>query len=173
MSFFFNNSHPTSPHIFTRSPPHSHSPSHSHSHSFYNNLVSDLFPSPSFSFSTNARSFAGISFSPPAPFLIPIVGCTSSILPLCFTARAGTRLLLPDLALSHRRWSTVRPIGSSHYNIWLLWRRESGKVCVGVCVCGTRVCGFYWGKAMERRIEWFWMLDGMRERRGREFFAPM
>lgn len=42
-----------------------------------------------------------------------------------------------------------------------------------VCVGGTRVCGFYWGKAMERRIEWFGMLDGMRERRGREFFAPM
>lgn len=132
-------------------------------HSTVTNLVSDLFSSPSFSLSTNARSFAAHSFSRP-PFLIPIVGCTNLFYLPRFTARAGTRLLLSDLALSHRL------VDGATYWLFSLQHTvimEKGKVVRCVCVCGTRVCGFYWGKAMERRIEWFWMgWDGREERAG-------
>lgn len=57
-----------------------------------------------------------------------------SILPLRFTARAGTRLLLPDLALSHRLVD-----GATYWLFSLqhtvIMEKEKCKVCVCVYVC--------------------------------------
>lgn len=122
--------HTTSPHIFTRSPPHSHSPSHS---TAISNLVSDLSSSPSFSFSTNARSFAAHSFSPPAAFLIPIVGCTIYFT-FTFHSPRGNPACSP-------RFGIVAPTGRRCDLLALLITTYSfygeGKVvrCVCVCVC--------------------------------------
>lgn len=48
---------------------------------------------------------------------------------------------------------------------------EKGKCKVCMCVCMCRCVAqefavFYWGKAMERRIEWFWMGWDGREKGG-------
>lgn len=124
MPFFFNNSHTTSPHIFTRSPP------HSHSHSFYlrtvSNLVSDLFPSPSFSFSTKARSHF---FSRP-PFLIPIVGCTIYFT-FTFHSPHGNPASSP-------RFGIVAPTMVDGATYWLFSLQHMvfmEKKCSKVCMC--------------------------------------
>lgn len=108
---------------------------------------------------------AAIFFFAPRSVSDPDSRMYKSILPLRFTARTGTRLLLPDLALSHRLVD-----GATYWLFSLqhtvIMEKKCGKVCVCEGVCGTRVCGFYWGKAMEHRIEWFGMLDGREERAG-------
>lgn len=95
----------------------------------YSNLVSDLFPSPSFSSSTNARSHF---------FSRPPVSDPDSRMYNLFYLYVSQPAREPGFfsPIWHCRtdWSTVRPIGSSHYNIQLLWRRKSVR-CVYVCRC--------------------------------------
>lgn len=141
MPFFFSNSHNLSSHFYPVSTPFPFP-----FHSTVPNLVSDLFPSPSFFLFYQCAQLCSHFFSRP-PFLIPIVGCT-----IYFTFHVSQPAREPGFfsPIWHCRtdWSTVRPIGSSHYNVQLWWRRKSGKVCMCMCVCGTRVCGFLLGESL-------------------------
>lgn len=94
-------------------------------HSTIPNLVSDLLVLP--------HLFPFLPMRAAPPFLIPIVGCTN-LFYLYVSQPAREPGFFSPIWHCRTDWSTVRPIGSSHYNIQLLWRRESGKVCMCVCV---------------------------------------
>lgn len=161
MAFFFSNSPTLSSHFYPVPTPF---PFPFPFHSTASNLVSDLFSSPSFSFSTNTRSH--FFFAP--PFLIPIVGCTIYFT-FTFHSPRGNPASSP-------RFGIVAPTGRRCDLLALLITTYSygGEGNVVRCVCvgvWHKSLRFLLGEshgASDRVV-----LDGMRERRGREFFAPM